>query len=158
MLSNKYKKRMANILERISVKEYMWRYFHGEAKRETYQTTERVSPNSLRIEWPTGMSITGLHNLRDISGELCWKNQVVEYIPSNLGKDRGIVYYFVCNDCGRRVKHLYFDNYLRAPLCRRCCGLPYRQPTRPERKISRCLSRNPEAARQILDSGIIPKW
>ncbi len=147
---------MATILERIDVKEYMWRYSHGEAKRDTYQTTERVSPNSIRINWPTGMSVMGSHNLRDVSGELCWRNQVIERVPSNLGKNRGSICYFICNDCGRRTKYLYFQNYLYAPLCRRCCGLPYRQPTRPERKISRYLSRHPEMATQIIDSFIAP--
>lgn len=149
---------MATIQERISAKDYMWRYYHGEAKRETYQTTERVSTNSLRIKWPKGMSIIGSHNLRDVSGELCWKDQVVEYIPSNLGRNNGIIYYFICNDCDRRVKYLYFQNYLNAPLCRKCCGLPYRQPTRPERKISRYLRRHPEVITRLVNSGEIPAY
>jgi hypothetical protein len=158
MINSKYKKQMATILERISAKDYMWRYHHGEAKRNTYQTTERISTNSFRIKWPSGMSIIGSHNMRDISGELLWRDQVVEYIPSNLGKNNGIIYYFICNDCGRRVKYLYFQNYLYSPLCRRCCSLPYRQPTRPERRISRYIRRHPEAAAQIIRSGAISAW
>jgi len=151
---NTYEKRRREILERISAREYMWRYYHGEATNEAYNSTVRLSGNAMLIQWPRGARNVGSHNLMDATGELCWKDQVVESVPSNLGMRRGVIWYFVCKDCNNRVKYLYFENYLRAPLCRRCCKLPYRQPTRPERKISRYLSRHPEAAAQIINSFI----
>ena len=51
---NTYEKRMATILERISAKEYMWRYYHGEATNEAYNSTVRLSGNAMLIQWPKG--------------------------------------------------------------------------------------------------------
>jgi|GEM_PF-1306513 hypothetical protein len=150
----KYEKRKEEILDRISAQDYMWRLQHGMVSRKAAESMVRVSSNSFVIHWPKDSSNVGLHNLSDVSGELCWKGQIVEYVSSNLGRNRGIIWYFICKDCLRRVKYLYCDNYFCAPICRRCCKLPYRQPTRPERKISRYLSRHPEAAQQIISSFI----
>jgi hypothetical protein len=146
---------MATILDRIDIKDYIWNYNHGLSGREVYQATIRTASNAFQIRWPTNMSAIGAHNMADASGERIWTGQTVEYVPSNLGANRGTVFYFICKDCGKRVKFLFFRSYLHAPLCRRCCNLPYRQPTRPERRISRYLHRHPEVARQILNSGII---
>jgi len=154
MKYSKYEKRKAEIIERISAQEYMWRYSHGLSSREAYESTVRVSSSSLMIQFPKGASIVGSHNLTDATGELCWKGQVVENVPSNLGRNRGIIWYFICNECLNRVMYLYFDNYFRIPLCRRCCKLPYRQPTRTERKASRFFRRHPEAVQQFINSFI----
>jgi hypothetical protein len=155
---NTYEKRTATILERISAKEYMWRYHHGEATNEAYNSTVRLPGSAMLIQWPKGGRNVGSHNLMDATGELCWKDQIVESVSSNLGRGKGAIWYFVCKDCSKRVKHLYFDNYLRAPLCRRCCKLPYRQPTRPERKISRYLTRHPEIITRLINSGEVPAY
>ena len=154
MFNNKFEKRKAKILERISAQDYMWRLQHGMVSREAAESMVRVSSNAFVIHWPKGASNVGLHNLTDVTGELCWKGQCVEYVPSNLGRNRGIIWYFICKDCLRRVKHLYFDNYLRAPLCRRCCSIPYCQPTRPERRISRYLRRHPEVITRLINDKI----
>ncbi len=155
---SKYEKRKVEVLERISAQEYMWRYFHGEATNEAYNSTVRLQGSAMLIQWPKGARNVGSHNIMDATGELCWKGQIIESVPSNLGRGRGVMWYFLCKDCNNRVKHLYFTNYLRAPLCRRCCKLPYRQPTRSERKISRYLTRHPEIITRLVNSGEIPAY
>ncbi len=68
-----------------------------------------------------------------------WNKQKVDCIPSNLGEDRGYIFYFRCNGCYRRVRYLYEFSGLASPLCHRCCGLKYEQPSRKARGISRIL-------------------
>ena len=70
-----------------------------------------------------------------------WHKQRFDYVPSNLGRDRGFVFYFICNGCGRRVKYLYEYSSLESPLCRTCCHLKYEQPSRKARDISRLIRR-----------------
>lgn len=45
------------------------------------------------------------------------------YTMSNLGK--GFVFWFICNLCGRRVKHLYFPPNSEVLACRNCHRLAY---------------------------------
>jgi hypothetical protein len=56
-----------------------------------------------------------------------WYAQLLDFIPSNLQK--GYLAYFICNQCKRRAKYLYyqtpFDGYSSEPLCRVCQGLKY---------------------------------
>ena len=66
-----------------------------------------------------------------------WNEQKVDYVPSTLG--RGFIFYFVCNGCERRVKHLYEYSTLTSPLCRVCCRLKYEAPTHKARTFSRML-------------------
>lgn len=149
---------MEGIIGRISARECMWLYHHGKLQYEAYASTRVIDGNTWHVQFTKGASNVGLHNLMDEHGEICWRGQLVQYVPSNLGRGRGIIWYFICNDCQSRVKNLYFENYFRAPLCRRCCKLPYRQSTRAERKVSFYLRRHPEAAQQVLDSGIVPAY
>lgn len=145
------------ILERIDISDYMWKYHHGLAGRDSYQATTRTAPNRFCIKSLVNAPEYGMYNLRDIqTGQAFWTNQEVEYISSNLGQKMGSVYYFICKDCGHRVKHLYFYSYLHYPVCRKCCNLPYRQPSRSERKISRYISKHPEVAREIINMFISP--
>ena len=44
---------------------------------------------------------------KDTDGVYYWSSQKIDFIPSNLGQDRGYVFYFICNWCGRRAKYLY---------------------------------------------------
>jgi hypothetical protein len=45
------------------------------------------------------------------------------YSKSNLGK--GFIFWFVCNICGRRVKHLYIPPSSEILACRKCHRLAY---------------------------------
>ncbi len=66
-----------------------------------------------------------------------WNEQKVDYVPSNLR--RGFIFYFICNGCERRAKHLYEYSTLESPLCRVCCRLKYEAPTYKARTFSRML-------------------
>jgi hypothetical protein len=72
-----------------------------------------------------------------------WNEQLVDFVPSNLGSGKGYLFYFVCNKCEKRVKYLYQYSYCNSPLCRTCCRLKYKAPSRKERSITRLLRQRP---------------
>ncbi|HCY17652.1 MAG: hypothetical protein UR62_C0001G0021 [Candidatus Nomurabacteria bacterium GW2011_GWF2_35_12] len=80
---------------------------------------------------------TKFKSVNDLRGNPYWHFQEVDYVPSNLGKDRGVLFYFICSRCNRRIKYLYFYTEVEPPLCRKCCQLPYRPASYQERKIAR---------------------
>jgi formylmethanofuran dehydrogenase subunit E len=57
--------------------------------------------------------------------------QRFDYIPSNLGK--GYIFYFICDQCERRVEFLYMPEWSGRYLCRTCHNLRY--PSKPRRKL-----------------------
>jgi hypothetical protein len=68
-----------------------------------------------------------------------WHEQNVTFVRSNLGCEKGAIFYFLCNSCHRRVKFLYEYSSCYPPLCRKCCRLGYKYPTRKARDLSRIL-------------------
>lgn len=70
---------------------------------------------------------------RVMTGIRGWNNQEVAYVPSNLG--RGVLWYFICNNCGCRARLLYLYSDANSPLCRPCLGIDYerRKTVRRER-------------------------
>jgi hypothetical protein len=68
-----------------------------------------------------------------------WHEQNVTFVRSNLGHDKGAIFYFLCNSCHRRVKFLYEYSSCYPPLCRKCCRLGYKYPTRKSQDLSRIL-------------------
>jgi len=80
---------------------------------------------------------TRFKSINDLRGNPYWHFQEVDYVLSNLGKGRGVLFYFICNRCDRRVKYLYFYTETEPPLCRKCCQLPYRSANYQKRKIAR---------------------
>lgn len=78
-------------------------------------------------------------HIKSIDGHSYWSNQKVDFVESNLGAERGVIFYFLCNSCNRRTKYLYFLSYTREPLCRICYNLKYNQPNRKTRSLSRIL-------------------
>ncbi len=86
---------------------------------------------------PKNTTFKSPRDFRD--GSYYWHRQEVDYVPSNLR--RGFIFYFICNECGRRVKYLYEYSMLESPICRICCRLSYRQPNRKARAISRLFRR-----------------
>lgn len=97
---------------------------------------------------------TTFKSCRDLQGGYSyWSRQGVEYIPSNLGRDHGFIFYFRCNGCYRRVKYLYEYSALESPLCRVCCHLKYEQPSRKARALSRAIRKpylSSEAKRTLI--------
>lgn len=74
-----------------------------------------------------------------MDGYYYWHEQKVDFVRSNLGNDKGSIFYFICNNCHKRVKYLYEYNSLYPPLCRKCCQLGYKYPNRKLRDLSRVL-------------------
>lgn len=71
-----------------------------------------------------------------------WNEQKVDFVPSNLGKDKGFIFYFICNGCGKRRKDLYFPSMVDEPFCRVCCRLQYKQPNHKTRLLSRIINKS----------------
>lgn len=77
--------------------------------------------------------------LESINEFFYWSPQKVDFIPSNLGKNKGYVFYFICIYCETRVKYLYKYRTYESPMCRTCCKLGYVPPSRRARNISRLI-------------------
>ena len=74
---------------------------------------------------------------KDFASDICyWEKQQVDFQPANLG---GYIFYFICNNCKRRVKYLFEYDSTHSPLCRKCCGLEYERPQNKSRQIIRLL-------------------
>ena len=74
-------------------------------------------------------------------GQSYWYEQKVDYVDSNLGSGKGVVFYFICNRCNRKAKYLYRLSYTDEPLCRVCSNLRYGQPNRKPRALSRLFNK-----------------
>ncbi len=61
------------------------------------------------------------------------------YTKSNLNK--GFIFWFVCNLCGRKVRYLYFPPNSEVMACRRCHRLAYKKQNENDSKILRKLMR-----------------
>ena len=91
-----------------------------------------------RLDDPLQTTYKSMRDIRD-SG-FYWGTQRVDMVPSNLGQRKGYIFYFRCNGCGRRAKHLYVFSMLKSPLCRVCCRISYKQPNRKQRTLSKLLN------------------
>lgn len=60
-----------------------------------------------------------LMNIQGMDGN--W--QTFGYVQSNLG--HGFVFYFICNNCDRRTRHLYMPSGCSEFMCRICYQLKY---------------------------------
>ncbi len=155
--NNKYEKRKRAILAQIDINDYiqqcMWRFTGQKQKRRPVIRTQSDAECFKRIfSDPINSPIRSMLGIP--SGDLYKYCQDVDYVSSNVG--RGFIFYFICVWCGRRVKYLFVDENLEALLCRRCIRLPYQQPSRAERKISRYIRRHPEVAAKNINTFIAP--
>jgi hypothetical protein len=82
---------------------------------------------------------TSFKSMRDMEGFYFWHEQKVDFVHSNLGYSKGPIFYFICNSCHKRVKYLYEYNSCYSPICRKCCRLGYKYPTRKAKDLSRIL-------------------
>jgi len=105
-------------------------YFNVNNPQEAVRLKELLD-NPLNTSFKSG---------RDpMDGFYYWHEQKVAFVRSNLGNDKGSVFYFICNFCHQRVKFLYEYNSCYPPLCRKCCQLGYKYPNRKSRDLSRVL-------------------
>lgn len=124
-------------IERVSIKEYLNSFI------ENFYPCARIRTNNPSQAWVIKEQAnrpqnTSFKSLR-WSG---WSEQEIDYVPSNLGENRGVIFYFICNQCHRKVKYLYVLSYAYSPLCRVCSNLKYQEPTRLARSISKAINKN----------------
>lgn len=136
------KRKLHTDVERINISDYM-RGFVCELSQKENSPVKITRPfEAERIKGLMNISAnTTFKSIADFrSGIPFWDEQKVDFVPSNLGK--GFIFYFLCNNCGKRVKNLYFPSMVEEPLCMRCCRLQYKQPRRKQRVLSELLGRN----------------
>lgn len=130
-------------VDRVYVNDYLRTFLRELSELEHRKIDLVTKGGALRIKElmniPQNTTFKSLNDFR--SGQPYWDEQEVDCIPSNLGKNRGFIFYFICNRCRRKVKYLYFLSSLDAPLCRLCCRLQYNQPGRRTRMLSSLVNR-----------------
>ena len=128
-----------NSIPRIDISEYVREFIVQTRKKEGRLLNANHLVDAMRMKDRLNCPESTVYkSVRDIrTGFFYWNEQGVDYVPSNLGNGRGYLFYFICNGCGHRAKHLYEYSGIHSPLCRKCCHLHYRGPTRKERDLSR---------------------
>ena len=76
---------------------------------------------------------TQFKSIMGLNGVPYWHEQKVAHVPSNLGRNKGVLFYFICNWCDKRVKYLYQYDLLRSPICRTCCRIKCKRRKPEER-------------------------
>ncbi len=140
------KKQLIIDVEKITIAEYLRIFLIELAKKEGQEVEVKSRFQAERIKGliPDNEIFRALADFR--TGYPYWHKQEVDFVPSNLGKscfgkDRGFIFYFVCNGCGKRRKDLYYPSMVDEPLCRVCCRLQYKQPNRKTRSLSRIVNK-----------------
>ncbi len=132
------KKRTVDELWRISSTDYV-RTGLSELERKGYRFDFRNPLEAKRFrDMLNNPENTRFKSMRDLKeGFYFWDKQEVDFVLSNLGHERGAIFYFRCNRCRRRVKYLYESSPTYTPLCRKCCYLSYYHPTKRGRTLSK---------------------
>jgi hypothetical protein len=133
------KKKSVIDAERIVIADYLRAFLDELAQKEGKRREIKLGFQAESIKGLMNMpKNTAFKSINDIrSGYPIWYEQEVDFVPSNLGKNKGFIFYFICNGCKRRTKYLYFPSMINEPLCRICCRLQYKQPNRRTRALSR---------------------
>lgn len=92
-----------------------------------------LEDSRIRSEWEANTLLEWINNpdfkktnnsLLNIQGTHDYRQQMA-YIPSNFGRGKGYIFYFICNGCERRVKYLYMLKNSSIFRCRECNKLRY---------------------------------
>lgn len=136
-----YRHRNAEELERINISDYIREFLVHIRKKEGRVINANHLGSAMHMkELLNDPRYTAFKSVKDVdNGFSYWSEQKVDYVPSNLGRGKGYLFYFICNGCNRRVKYLYEYNLCYSPLCRTCCRLKYKAPTRKARELSRLI-------------------
>ena len=136
--SNHYRNRRVDISQKIDSTDTLFGFLK-EVKGSELLLPSQVDLRDCRIRtleeaiWvlnTINTSQSRYNSLRNIQSDgQCW--QTWDFVPSNLGK--GFLFYFVCDGCGGRVKHLYNPDGQFRYLCRICHGVSY--PTKRQQEI-----------------------
>lgn len=123
------KKEVMNRIQRVDISEYIRTFLLELSKLESSPTKINTWFEATRIKGllniPKNTRFKSLTDMR--TGFPYWDEQMVDYVPSNLGNKRGYIFYFICNGCEKRVKYLYEYDTLSSPLCRTCCRITYKR-------------------------------
>ncbi len=117
-------------MTRKDATEYIHQYFNHKGKHFRFLkvVTDAIADElQYEINDPRNTRYKSIGALQ--TGIPYWNKQKMGYVRSNL---RGYIFYFICNECGRRVKYLYEHDLTQAPLCRICCRLDYKRKRRSE--------------------------
>jgi hypothetical protein len=87
------------------------------------------------------VSINQTRTNGSISKDTKLNNIKLTYTKSNLKK--GFIFWFKCNRCDRRVKHLYMPENSEELLCRNCHRLAYKKQNTKMDRIVTNLLKNP---------------
>jgi hypothetical protein len=114
-------------IERINITDYLRIFLLKLATKEKGSCNLSEKFQAERIKGLLNIANnTAFKSIGEIeTGIPYWNEQRVDYVPSNLG--RGFLFYFICNQCGRRVKYLFEYSSIKEPVCRRCCRLSYKK-------------------------------
>lgn len=113
-------------VERIDITDYVQNFLnafrrkYGKPLQNKYSTGAEYLRNLLNT--PENR-VCG--QLEQSGGFFYWNSQKVDFIPSNLGENKGFLFYFLCSYCNRRTKYLYRYRTYDEPSCRNCCKLGY---------------------------------
>lgn len=133
-------KEILDITDRKNINDYVRRgIFELEKKGYSLNLADPLDAKRMK-ELLNDSKNTTFKSVRSITdGLYYWHEQNVDFIRSNLGRDRGQIFYFLCNGCNRRVKYLYEYNFCYSPLCRKCCRIGYKYPSGKSKKLSKLL-------------------
>jgi hypothetical protein len=133
------KKEILERIDRLSITDYVRKgIMEIERKGYRFNLSNPLEAERLK-QLLNDPQNTSFKSMRDMQGFYFWHEQKVDYVRSNLGYDKGPIFYFICNSCNQRVKYLYEYNSCCSPICRKCCRLGYKYPTRKLRDISRII-------------------
>lgn len=147
MYGKETKKTKITEVESINITDYLRTFLSELTQMENWkEKKQRITTlaDAMRIRGLLDCSQnTTFKSIADLrSGYPYWHEQKVDFLPSNLGRGKGFLFYFICNDCKKRVKYLYRQDFCLSPICRTCCRLTYKQPNRARRSVSRLLNRD----------------
>lgn len=144
---NHYRHRRIDLCHKVSATDAVFSFIQ-EVKQTNILLPDEVTLRDFRVRnfkevnWVMNNMnnpnprFLSLRNIQSKRGGQVW--QRYDYTPSNLGK--GYLFYFICNRCTSRVKHLYMPEGQMEYWCRNCHRLSY--PT-TQQKTSRNYSGEP---------------
>lgn len=136
-INQHYKKEFTDRIERLDITDYVQNFLLLYSKQRGAVLNNYLGDVEYLKDLLNNHKDVITRPLERISGFNYWSEQKVDYVSSNLGQNRGYIFYYICYQCDRRVKYLYRYKAYELPMCRICCHIKYVSPSRKERRISR---------------------
>ncbi len=141
MYRSQYRKtNIREVVDRVEIKDYVANFLASSYPyaRKKVADVEEAMFIKAQMDIPEN---TKFKSFKDMDGRPYWHEQKVDFVKSNLRGEKGVIFYFLCNGCRKRVKYLYLFSFTHEPLCRICCNLKYTQPNRRQRYFTRLLNK-----------------